>query len=237
MTAGLYRTNVRAATAKIGSVTPRTQTQARGRGRESRRTRAAILERAVDLASIEGLEGLTIGRLASELRMSKSGLFGHFGSKEELQLATIEDASARFIGEVIDPALAEPEGEPRLRALCTRYIDYLERGVFAGGCFFGAASIEFDDRPGPVGDRVRDAVGAWVGYLEAQAAAAGAHDPKLVAFELHALGQGANSAFRLFGDSDIFVRARKAIGAVIDDQLARKPAPRRVRRQASRRAK
>jgi AcrR family transcriptional regulator len=219
----------------IASVTSRTHARRRAPGR--RRTRAAILERAVDLASIEGLEGLTIGRLASDLGMSKSGLFGHFGSKEELQLATIEEASARFVREVVEPALEQPEGAPRLRALCMSFIDYLEHGVFAGGCFFGAASIEFDDRPGPVGDRVREAIGAWVGYLEAQAAAAGADDPKLVAFELQALAQGANSAFRLFGDPATFARSRKAIGAVLDDQLARKPAPRRARRQASSRAK
>src|SRR4029453_15551465 len=104
-----------------------------------------------------------------------------------LQLATIEAASGRFVTEVIQPTLAEPEGAPRLRALARSYLDYLERGVFAGGCFFAAASIEFDDRPGPVGDRVRDAVGAWMGYLEGQARAAGADDPKLLAFEFHAL--------------------------------------------------
>jgi AcrR family transcriptional regulator len=220
----------------MASVTPRTQARTRGSRTQSRRTRAAILERAVDLASVEGLQGLTIGRLASDLRMSKSGLFGHFGSKEELQLATVEEASTRFIKEVIEPALAEPEGEAKLRALCMGFIDYLERGVFAGGCFFGAASIEFDDRPGPVGDRVRESIGAWVAYLEAQAAAAGADDPKLVAFELQALAQGANAAFRLFGDPATFGRARKAIGAVIDDQVGRK-ATRRKPRQASNRAK
>jgi len=210
-------------------VTPRTHTRSRGRERTARRTRGAILARAVDLASIEGLEGLTIGRLASDLGMSKSGLFGHFGSKEGLQLAAVDEAATRFASEVVQPALAKPEGEQRLRALCAGYIDYLERGVFAGGCFFGAASIEFDDRPGPVGDRLRDAIGAWVGYLEEQARVAGAADPKLVAFELQALGQGANSNFRLFGDPKTFARARAAIDAVIDAQIARKP------RQASQR--
>src|SRR5215218_4883989 len=160
------------------------------RGRKLGRTREAILDRAVDLASIEGLEGLTIGRLATDLGMSKSGLFGNFGSKEGLQLATVDEASARFAKEVVEPALAKPEGEPRLRALSGGFIDYLERGVFAGGCFFGAASIEFDDRPGPVGDRVRESIGVWIAYLEGQAAAAGADDPKLVAFELQALAQG-----------------------------------------------
>jgi AcrR family transcriptional regulator len=171
-------------------------------------TREAILDRAVDLASAKGLEGLTIGHLASELGMSKSGLFGHFGSKEELQLATVGEASRRFIHEVVEPALEQEEGAPRLRALCHGYVDYLEHQVFAGGCFFAAASVEFDDRPGLVSDRVGDAVAAWLEYLEQQAKAAGAKDPGLLAFELHALAQGANSSFRLFGDPKAFRRAR-----------------------------
>src|SRR5215207_5340323 len=192
----------------LGRLATTSATGKRG-AREPGRTRGTILDRAVDLASTEGLEGLTIGRLASDLELSKSGLFGHFGSKEELQLATIEEASTRFVRAVVEPALDEAEGEPRLRALCGAFIDYLERGVFAGGCFFGAASIEFDDRPGQVGDRVRDAVAAWMDYLESQARTAGADDPKLLAFEFHALAQGANSAFRLFGDPGAFARARK----------------------------
>jgi AcrR family transcriptional regulator len=206
------------------------------RDRNPARTRDAILDRAVDLASTEGLEGLTIGRLASDLELSKSGLFGHFGSKEELQLATIEVASTRFVREVIEPTIAEPEGVARLRALAESYLDYLERGVFAGGCFFAAASVEFDDRPGAVGDRVRDAVGAWMAYLEGQARAAGARDPKLLAFEFHALAQGANSSFRLFGDPGAFARARKSIGSAVERQVGAPPKSRRGR-QASRRAK
>jgi len=206
------------------------------RARNPARTRDAILHRAVDLASAEGLEGLTIGRLATDLEMSKSGLFGHFGSKEGLQLAAIEEASKRFVEEVITPTLAEAEGAPRLRALARSYLAYLERGVFAGGCFFAAASIEFDDRPGPVGDRVRDVVGAWVAYLEGQARAAGADDPKLLAFEFHALAQGANSAFRLFGDPRAFARARKAIESAVEGQVGT-PGRRRTGRQASSRAK
>ena len=207
----------------------------RTRGRTQGRTREAILDHAVNVASTQGLEGLTIGRLAAELGMSKSGLFGHFGSKEELQLATIEEASTRFLGEVIQPTLAEAAGAPRLRALGERYLDYLERGVFAGGCFFAAASIEFDDRPGAVGDRVRDALWAWMAYLEDQARAAGADDPKLLAFEFHALAQGANSSFRLFGDPRAFAWARTAIDSVVDSQVG--PPDRGRRRQDSRRAK
>jgi AcrR family transcriptional regulator len=204
--------------------------------RQPKRTREAILDRAVDLASTEGLEGLTIGRLASELEMSKSGLFGHFGSKEELQLATVEEASQHFIAEVIEPTFAVPEGADRLRALGASYIDYLERGVFSGGCFFAAASVEFDDRPGPVGDRVRGSVAAWMDYLESQAKAAGAADPKLLAFELHALAQGANSAFRLFGDPRAFKRARRAMESVAERELPERTRASQ-RRQASSRAK
>jgi AcrR family transcriptional regulator len=177
--------------------------------------REPILDRAIDLASSEGLEGLTIGRLARELEMSKSGLFGHFGSKEELQLATIEGAARRFVREVVEPALPEPEGAPRLRALCDRYVAYLERRVFPGGCFWGAVTAEFDGRPGPVRDRIRDAMGAWLGELERQAEIAGVADPAQLAFQVHALVQGANSSFELFGDRTVFRRARDAIESLL----------------------
>jgi AcrR family transcriptional regulator len=205
-----------------GSAT-RKRSARRRAARQPKRTREAILDRAVDLASTEGLEGLTIGRLASELEMSKSGLFGHFGSKEGLQLATVEEASGRFIAEVIEPTFAVPEGADRLRALGESYIDYLERGVFS-------------DRPGPVADRVRESVASWMGYLEGQAKAAGAADPELLAFELHALAQGANSAFRLFGDPRAFKRARQAMKSVAERELPEHPRAGR-RRQASSRAK
>jgi AcrR family transcriptional regulator len=178
-------------------------------------TREAILQRAVDLASAEGLEGLTIGRLAAETGMSKSGLFRHFGSKEELQLAAIEAASRRFVAEVIEPALAAEEGAPRLRAICEHYIGHLERQVFSGGCFWGAVSAEFDDRPGPVRDRVGGAVAAWVGELARQAEIAGVDDPERLAFEILSLGQGANSRYRLLGDERAFGWAREAYARIL----------------------
>jgi AcrR family transcriptional regulator len=178
--------------------------------------RAAILDRAVQLASTEGLEGLTIGRLAGDLEMSKSGLFGHFGSKEELQLATVDEAARRFAEEVAQPTVAEPEGAPRLRALCDRYLAHVEERVFAGGCFWAAASIEFDGRPGAVRDRVREYVAAWAGELERQAETAGAGDPALLAFQLQAVVQGANSAYQLFGDRRVFDRARSTIEGILD---------------------
>ena len=185
----------------------------RGAAADARRrpeTRAAILDRAVDLASVEGLEGLTIGRLAAELEMSKSGLFRHFGSKEELQLAAIEEASRRFVDEVIAPTLEADEGEPRLRALCDAYIDHLERQVFSGGCFWAATQTEFDDRPGPVRDAIGGAVAAWNTELARQARLAGVDDPEQLAFELVSIATGANARYRLFGDEQAFTLARSA---------------------------
>ena len=193
-------------------------------------TRGTMLERAVDLASTEGLEGLTIGRLASELGMSKSGLFAHFGSKEELQLATIEHASRRFIDEVVTPAYRRQEGPERLRALCERYLRHLGGAVFPGGCFWAAAATEFDGRPGPVRDAVRDRMAAWLGELERQARAAGAADPRQLAFELHALALGANNAFQLLGDRRAFTRARQAIERLLADLPAAAPATAEARR-------
>jgi AcrR family transcriptional regulator len=174
------------------------------------RTRAAILDRAVDLASAEGLEGLTIGRLAAELGMSKSGLFAHFGSKQELQLATVAAAAERFRVAVIEPAMAAPDGAPRLRAMGERYLDHLD--LYSGGCFWGATSLEYDDRPGPVRDAVAGALEAWLGELERQAAIAGVADPQRFAFELYAVVMGANSRFRLSGDRKVFDYARDALG-------------------------
>jgi AcrR family transcriptional regulator len=172
-------------------------------------TRAAILDRAVDLASIEGLEGLTIGRLAAELRLSKSGLFAHFGSKQELQLATIAAAAERFRTAVIEPAMAAPDGAPRLRAMGERYLDHLD--LYAGGCFWGATSAEYDDRPGPVRDAIAGALDAWLGELERQAAIAGVEQPERFAFELYAVVMGANSRYRLSGDRKVFDYARAAL--------------------------
>jgi AcrR family transcriptional regulator len=178
-------------------------------------TKAAILDCAVDLASSEGLEGLTIGRLANELGMSKSGLFRHFGSKEELQLATVAEASQRFIDAVIMPALGEEDGAPRLRALCDGYISHLEHQVFSGGCFWGATQHEFDDRPGPVRDAIGEGVAAWSGELARQAKLAGVEDPDQLAFELVSIAQGANASYRLFGNKQAFKQARRAFDRLV----------------------
>lgn len=183
------------------------------------RTRAAILRSAVDVASIEGLEGLTIGRLATELNMSKSGLFAHFGSKEELQLATIDAARSVFVSEVVRPACESGgPGLDLLWKLCDRWVEYAQRGVFSGGCFFAAASSEFDGRPGPVRDRVAACMREWLDRLERgvrEAQSEGHLDPDVdarqLAFEMNALALGANWAFQLFGDLKAFSRTREAI--------------------------
>lgn len=177
------------------------------------RTRASILDRAVDLASVEGLEGLTIGRLAAELRMSKSGLFAHFGSKQELQLATIAAAAERFKGQVIDPARDLPDGAPRLRAMAERYLDQLDD--YSGGCFWAATSAEYDDRPGPVRDAIAGALDAWLGELERQARIAGVEGPERFAFELYALVMGTNARYRLSGDRRVFDYARETLDRLL----------------------
>jgi AcrR family transcriptional regulator len=182
------------------------------------RTRESILHVAVNLASVEGLEGLTIGRLADELKMSKSGLFAHFGSKEELQLATVEAARQIFVEHVIRPALPEPEGMPRLWALCDRWACHVEKRVFAGGCFFTAASFEFDSRPGPVRDRIVDAMKTWLHILSdaVRRAQQVKHlppgiNPEQLAFEMYSLAIGSYWGHELLGDRKAFSKGRSMI--------------------------
>jgi AcrR family transcriptional regulator len=176
-------------------------------------TREAILARALDVASAEGLEGLTIGRLAAELRMSKSGLFAHFGSKEELQLATIGAAAQRFRASVVEPSLRAPEGAARLREMADRYLE--QTNAYAGGCFWAAGSAEFDDRPGPVRDAIAAALDAWTTELARQARIAGVEDPERYAFELYAIVMGANNRFRLSGDERVYAYARRALDRLV----------------------
>jgi AcrR family transcriptional regulator len=182
------------------------------------RTRHAILEVAAQLATQEGLEPLSIGRLADATGMSKSGLFAHFGSKEELQLATVDHAASMFIREVIEPARAAPRGLARVWALCDHMTDYAERQVFPGGCFFAATSFEFNNRPGPVRDRIAEMIRSWLSYLEhaiEQAQDAGELDPSVsareLAFQLDAFAQAANAQYQLFREDRVFGEARDAI--------------------------
>jgi len=178
------------------------------------RTRSAILQHAADRASTDGLEGLTIGGLAGEVEMSKSGVFAHFGSKQGLQLAVVEHAAGRFTEEVVAPAQHLPAGAERLHAYCERYLDYLEHNVFAGGCFWAAAGCEFDDRPGPVRDAIAAGVRAWLGELEQHARLAGLQ-PAEVAFTIYSLGLGANACARLLGDEGAFARTREGVARLL----------------------
>lgn len=181
-------------------------------------TRESILLAAANLASIEGLEGLTIGRLANQLSMSKSGLFAHFGSKEGLQLATLETAEVIFIQEVAVSAQQVKPGLARLETLLEAWLSYMERGVFHGGCFFAAASTELDGRSGPVRERLCHAVKTGLSAIKEQIQLAQKNheikpsvDPDQLVFELHAFLQNANSTYQLFHDRTVFSRAREAV--------------------------
>ena len=195
--------------------TPR---KSRNRVRKGVRTRENILQAAVNLASIEGLEGLSIGRLAEELQMSKSGLFAHFGSREELQLATVEMARQIFVEHVIRPALAATQGAPRLWALCDAWVRYVEHPVFPGGCFFAAASFEFDSRPGPVRDRIAVVMRSWLETLTrtVEDAKKAGHlradlNSSRFAFEIKSLAIGAHSDYQLTDDRKAMGKARSIL--------------------------
>ena len=182
-------------------------------------TRDAILRRAADQASVDGLEGLSIGQLANGLGMSKSGLFAHFGSKELLQLATIEDARKRYAEAVLIPSLRAPQGIQRLYALCDSFLSYVERAVFPGGCFFAAAMAEFASKePGSVRDKIGDCQHQWTTTLERAATDSrdrgelnAACDAQQLAFELEAVLLSANWYFHLHSDTSYLDRARRAV--------------------------
>jgi AcrR family transcriptional regulator len=198
----------------------RTEGLERRRRADGERTRRAILDAAARLATVEGLDGLSLGRLAQDTGMSKSGLFAHFGSKEELQLATIAAAEDVFRTEVLDPAMATPEGLPRLRMLCDRFLGHVEDGVFPGGCFFASTAAELDTRPGPLRDRVAEVYDGWTALIEGSVRRAqelgqldGSLDPEQLAFEVNAMLAEANGLFLLRGDPRAFEMARRAIRA------------------------
>lgn len=205
---------------------PPTERKQRADGLRSRRT---ILETAASLATVEGLEGLSIGRLADHIGMSKSGLYAHFGSKEELQLATVETAGEIFSADVVEPTADAATPLERLELLCERFLSHLERRVFPGGCFFVSAAAEFDMHPGAVRERVAEFMRGWMDLLVglvADAQAAGqlrAEDPEQVAFELDGHLLMANMTFLLHGDVRAIERARTAVAsrlALLDDQGA-----------------
>lgn len=196
------------------------------------RTKQAILSHAARLASAEGLEAVSLQRLATDLGISKSGLFAHFGSKEELQLATVEEAGRVFTEEVLRPGLKTPAGLGRVWAMCNSFLSYLSRGIFPGGCFFEAALAEFDSKPGRVRDAVVEKRSYWVASLARairEAKTAGGVDPEVdaeqVAWELSCLLVGANGSFVQDGGTVGIERARRAIRDRLE-RIATPSAPR-----------
>lgn len=189
-----------------------------GRSERGNQTRRAILGRSMQIASVEGLGGLSLGRVATELSVSKSNVFALFGSMEGLQLATIRAARAVYIENVITPALTEPPGLPRLTRTLTDWLAYSRGRVFEGGCFFFAVSAEFDARTGPLHDAIAAVNREWIGYLEGLATDGAANgtirpgiDPGQVVFELNAYLETANSRSLLHRDDHAYDRARVAV--------------------------
>jgi len=181
-------------------------------------TRTAVTKAAVDFASVEGLEGLTIGGLAGETAMRKSSVFSLFGSKQELQLATLEAAVEQFTDEVWALVADERPGKVRLLALCDSWLSYHEREVMPGGCFLTTAAIEFDAKPGLLRDRVAKVMKYWLGILEHEVALAidagelpAETEPADVAFQLNALASAASYGFQLSHDPEVFRRARRSM--------------------------
>jgi AcrR family transcriptional regulator len=191
--------------------------QSDGRIRRGDRTRRAVLARAVDIASVEGLDGLSIGRLAGELEMSKSGLIGHFGSKEELQLSTIRAARAIFATTVIAPAMEASTGVARVRGLLDAWLDYSSDRRFPGGCFFARATHEYAARPGAIRDALAVVDEEWLELLSStikEAQAVGEIDASVeatqLAFDLDAYLDAANLR-SLLGRTDVYERAARAM--------------------------
>ena len=190
---------------------------------DGERTHATILEAAAKLASIEGVHGLTIGRLAEITGISKSGLYAHFGSKEHLQLEVIQAAGEIVMREVVEPAMLAPEGLRRLQAMIANFFSYVERGVFPGGCFFSSLLAEADAREGPIHDVVaagqRRSSQEWAGLVR-EAQATGELDKRAdadqIGFELEAAMGQANYLFVLFRDPQALERGRAAVRRILD---------------------
>jgi len=185
---------------------------------DGERTRGAILRAAASLATVDGLEGLSIGNLAAATGISKSGLYAHFGSKQELQLATVDEAERIFTEQVVQPALAARPGLAQLAAACEAFLGYLQRRVFPGGCFFAATALEMGTRPGPVKDRVAAISSGFTALLRAFAATAveqhelpAREDPGQLAFELHAILLGADTKLVLHDDPAVLDLARRVV--------------------------
>jgi AcrR family transcriptional regulator len=190
----------------------------RKRRADGEQSRNAILREAARLATVEGIGGLSIGRLATAVGMSKSGLFAHFGSKAERQLATIETASDLYSELVVGPALAEPTGIQRLRALAERFLEHVQRNDYPGGCFFASVAAELDTHPGPVRDLAIGMVEEWFAELvravedgQAEGSIDLSEDPGQLAFEIDSYLLLANAQYVVSGEPTPIERARRAL--------------------------
>jgi AcrR family transcriptional regulator len=184
-------------------------------------TRAAILDEAVQIASAVGFTGLSIGQLADQVEMSKSGLFAHFRSKEQLQLQTLAHARDGFVDHVIRPALAAERGEPRVRTLFSSWLAWMEQ-VLDGGCIFVGAAAELDDQPGPLKDALVRIERDWLETIATFARTAVAEgdfredlDPDQFAYELHGLMLGHHHATRLLADARAPERTQRSFDAIL----------------------
>lgn len=187
-------------------------------------TRDRIVEWALTTASVSGLGQLTVGTLAKQLRLSKSGLFAHFGSKEQLQIAVLEEAAQRFVAFAVRPAFAQPRGERRLRALFENYMAWTKSDDLPGGCVFVTAAVEFDDQPGPVRDAVVANQDEWAKTLARSAQLAkdvgefrADLDTETFAFELQGIFYSLHHYRQLLRDAKWESRARAAFERLIQD--------------------
>jgi AcrR family transcriptional regulator len=198
---------------------------------DGERTREAIVREAVSLATVDGLEGLSIGNLAEALAMSKSGVYAHFGSKLDLQLATVDAAERIFRAEVTEPAATAPPGLGQLVAVCEAYLDHLARRTFPGGCFFAGAALELGTREGPVKERIEACQGHFTALVRQLVVAAveqgelpADEDADGLTFELNGIILAANSILVLRGDPDVLglprclIRRRLAVPAKPSDR-------------------
>jgi AcrR family transcriptional regulator len=199
-------------------------------------TRTAILDEALKIASRLGLEGLTIGSLADATGMSKSGLFAHFGSREDLQLAVLDYAAQRYGELVFVPVLKIERGLPRLRALFERWLDWTIESGLPGGCIMISAAIEYDDRPGPIRDAAiaNQHRGNAITQKAVRLAIEEGHlgpetDPEQISFEMLGIVLATHNHRRLLGDKE----ARKRALTAFDELISRHAAPARARARAA----
>jgi AcrR family transcriptional regulator len=199
---------------------------------DGERTREAILREAVSLATIDGLEGLSIGNLADRLEMSKSGVYAHFGSKQDLQLATVDEAERIFRAEVVEPALVAAPGLGQLRTVSDAYLDHLARRTFPGGCFFAGAVLEMGTRPGPVKERIAAFQSGFTALIRGFVVTAidqhelpQDEDPDALTFELSGIILAANSSFVLHDDAAVLRMPRDILHRRLRAPAKAAPAP------------